>query len=166
MLCHAWTGLVCITVARHVLCCGHLVRCHEAQEVSFMRKSRQVVAWALAAGFTSVAAAGCSGGGSDSDTTGPAALCEAALDQDIASATATTVGVIRHYQAGSVNVRLALHAFADASDDSPGAWCWVNTGSAWAGYGVGPDGTAVLFGNYAFRASGPGPAPSGPPVFF
>src|SRR4051794_4801373 len=94
-------------------------------------------------------------------STGPTAFCEAALHQDIASATATTVGVIRHYQAGSVNVRAALHAFGDASDDAPGAWCWVNTGTGWAGYGVGPDATAVLFGTYVFRSSGPGPAPSG-----
>jgi hypothetical protein len=128
-----------------------------------MRKSGHTAASAIVAGFAAVAAAGCA----SPDTTGPTALCEAALHQDIASATATTVGVIRHYRAGSVDARPALHAFGDASDDAPGAWCWVNTGTGWAGYGAGPDGEAVLFGTAVWSTErGPGSTPSGPPVFF
>jgi hypothetical protein len=92
-----------------------------------------------------------------------AGLCELALNQKVGSETATTVGTIRRWGTGTAGSYPAQNAFGDAPDSAPAAWCWVYTGSAWAAYGVGPDGSSVLFGEVP--SNGEGHAPSGAPAF-
>lgn len=89
-------------------------------------------------------------------------FCEKALRRDIGSQTMTTIGVIRGWGTGLAGEYPAAHAFGTASDDSPGAWCWVHTGSDWALFGVAADGASVAFP----RLSGsPAVTPTGAPAY-
>jgi hypothetical protein len=100
--------------------------------------------------------------GSHDATGSSSGLCENALHREIGSQTPTTLGVIRGWGTGLAGEYPAADAFGTASDASPGAWCWVYTGSAWALFGVAEDGTSVAFP----KISGPpNEAPTGPPAY-
>jgi hypothetical protein len=107
------------------------------------------------------------------DANPSASLCTQALHRKVGSQSMTTVGVIRRYGLGlppalnqggtSVAGDYPAHdAFGSSSDSATAAWCWVKEGPWWEAYGVGPDGSSVLFA----KMSGSGDtAPVGPPQF-
>jgi hypothetical protein len=101
-----------------------------------------------------------------------ASLCAHALHRSVGSQAITTVGAVRRLSVGgppplnsgdgSITGEYPAHgAFGTSADSAPAAWCWVRQGSWWAAYGVGPDGSAVLFS----KVSDTGGVPAGQPIF-
>lgn len=89
-------------------------------------------------------------------------VCTLALKgAEVASATPATLGEIRSHGIGGGGRKPAEGAFGTDADGDVGAWCWTRNGpKEFTSYGVGADGSVVLFASIRDFAT----VPSGAPV--